>query len=300
MRPLPYDRLTVAVGSEVEPVIEAFRDSSRGRTFLMPPAPEKLAGSTVDISHECLLRRWDLLRSWVEAEARDARMFNLIADEADQARRQESATGTRNPLAGATLNTYESWRNQAQPSAAWARRYEGAPDPQLGWPARQFAGAMEYLDWSIAVRKKEVAKAGRLKYAVVGLTITLAVVGAILENERDRRVQGELASTQHEKDQAVLNVDSAQARVTELSERDLTADRVTIDRPLSGMWFLTTGASSGTRDVLTVRPTMLRTVFGLFLPASQTPPSGPYAYPPGLLRASEAAASFLPRFCQHD
>ena len=162
-RPLPYDEFAAETGPEVETLIEAFRDVNLGRTFLMPPAGEKLAGSTVDISHECLLRRWDLLSSWVEAEARDARVFTLLAEEADQARRRELAAGTRKPLAGATLETYQAWRNQAQPQAAWARRYEGGFDAQLKRPQRQFAAAIEYLDWSVASRVEEEERSNQMQ-----------------------------------------------------------------------------------------------------------------------------------------
>lgn len=71
----------------------------------------------------------------------------------------------------------------------------------------------------------------------------------------------------------------------------------TIDQPLSGIWFLAQGASSGTWDVLTARPTRARTVLGLFLPALATPPTGAYAYAAGVpiidALVNEAAAGFL-------
>jgi len=163
-RPLPYSQLKTEAGTDVDTVIEAFRDASRGRTFLMPPVPEPLSDSTIDISHECLLRRWDLLRSWVESEVRDARMFNLISEEADQADRQQLETGHRKPLAGAILDTYQAWRSLAAPTSSWARRYEGAQDQQLQRPLRQFEAAMEYLDWSAElyqaseVRSKQIER----------------------------------------------------------------------------------------------------------------------------------------------
>ena len=121
-------------------------------------------------------------------------------------RRQELASGIRNALAGATLDTYESWRNQTQPSAAWARRYEGVPDPQLGRPAHQFAGAMEYLDWSVADQKDE-AKAKRLKYAFEGVVFALAVV-LIIASVREYRQQRELLSAQKN----TLNVQQAKVQ----------------------------------------------------------------------------------------
>jgi hypothetical protein len=54
-----------------------------------------------------------------------------------------------------------------------------------------------------------------------------------------------------------------------------------VNQSIFGIWFLTTNDASGNWDLLTARPTAVRTVLGLFLPASPTPPTGPYAYPPG-------------------
>ncbi len=53
-----------------------------------------------------------------------------------------------------------------------------------------------------------------------------------------------------------------------------------LNQPLYGIWFLRSNAP-GSWDVLTARPLGVRTILGLFLPASPTPPSGPYAYRPG-------------------
>jgi len=56
----------------------------------------------------------------------------------------------------------------------------------------------------------------------------------------------------------------------------------TTQQSLYGIWFLTSGASQGTWDVLTARPLAVHTVFGLFLPAPvSSPTAGPYTYPQG-------------------
>ena len=51
-----------------------------------------------------------------------------------------------------------------------------------------------------------------------------------------------------------------------------------VNQQISGIWFLTGGPPEGW-DVLNSRPSKYRTFLGLFLPASATPPTGPYAYP---------------------
>jgi hypothetical protein len=181
-RPLPYNQLASEIGPEVEAVVEAFRDVRLGRTFLMPPFPQELAGATIDISHECLLRRWNLLKSWLEAEVRDAKTYTSIAEDADAAQRRQIETGGRKPLAGATLDTYQAWRILAQPSSAWARRYQGAFDPQLQRPLREFAAAMEYLDWSIRLRNEDEAreKANRLRIRKLKISVWAAVGGILV------------------------------------------------------------------------------------------------------------------------
>jgi hypothetical protein len=72
---------------------------------------------------------------------------------------------------------------------------------------------------------------------------------------------------------------------------------VTVVWPLSGIWFLTRGATSGTWDVLPARWGLPGSVSGLFLPALPTPPTGPYAYGSGApvmdALVNEMAAGFL-------
>ena len=57
---------------EVLAVVEAFREPHNA--FLMPPAGEPLGpDSTIDISHESLIRNWPQLRAWLAEEAEGAR-----------------------------------------------------------------------------------------------------------------------------------------------------------------------------------------------------------------------------------
>jgi hypothetical protein len=72
-----------AIKKDLVAVIDASRDESRGRTFLMPPSGEKLEGATNGISHECLLRRLDRLKKWLDYEDKEAEMFLELAWWAD-------------------------------------------------------------------------------------------------------------------------------------------------------------------------------------------------------------------------
>lgn len=152
-RPQSYEDLVAAFPPElqpdIEPVIDAFRDASRGRTFLVPGQGKALPGSMVDISHECLLRRWDRLRKWLGWEMENRRLFELLADAADGVGwRGAELSADAVPLEGFQLRMLQEWQKRAEPSAGWARRYQGAEDRELGRPRRAFQPAMAYLDWS--------------------------------------------------------------------------------------------------------------------------------------------------------
>ncbi len=152
-RPLAYDDLVAAfppdLRPDVEPVIDAFRDASQGRTFLLPGYGKTLKGSMVDISHECLLRRWDRLRKWLGWEMENRRLFELLADATDGVGwRGEALSASVPPLEGFQLRMLQEWQKRTQPTAGWASRYRGAMDPELERHRREFAPAMEYLDWS--------------------------------------------------------------------------------------------------------------------------------------------------------
>ena len=159
-RPVRYqdllNSLPAALHPDIEPVIDAFRDASQGRTFLMPPQGQPLAGSMVDISHECLLRRWDRLRKWIGWEEEDRRHFELLADTADRAGwRGEAQSGAVRPLDIYQLKMLQEWWKKSERTAAWGQRYQGEADPELGRPRRSFAPAVEYLAWSQERQRKE-------------------------------------------------------------------------------------------------------------------------------------------------
>jgi hypothetical protein len=127
--------ITGASETQLAEVIDIFRKP--GRSFLMPPAAGWLTPSTIiDISHESLMRCWTRLMAWAEEENRSAMMYARVS----QAARwfEESSAGLwRDP----ELETGLRWRQQAQPTEAWARRYD-----------ENFERTMRFLDLSAAER----------------------------------------------------------------------------------------------------------------------------------------------------
>ncbi|MFN6106985.1 MAG: hypothetical protein ACK5EA_21370, partial [Planctomycetaceae bacterium] len=74
--------------------------------------------TTLDISHEALLRQWTRCREWVEAERESERTWRRVLDEATLWRQ-----GRAGYFPGASLVPIEEWRGREQPTEAWANRY---------------------------------------------------------------------------------------------------------------------------------------------------------------------------------
>lgn len=133
--------LADATAEELAAVIEVFRKPSR--SFLMPPHDEKLMrDSTIDISHESLMRVWDRLKKWTDEEAASARTYRRLA-EAAQEYGKNAIDLWRDPQLQSTLD----WRDRNRPNQTWAARYH--PD---------FAAAMEFLDDSRIKRESDRAR----------------------------------------------------------------------------------------------------------------------------------------------
>src|SRR5215472_64715 len=141
--------------SAIIPVIDCFR--SRGRTFLVPPLPEKLGSdSVIDISHESLIRLWGRLRSWTEEEAESAATYRRLADDAVRHKAGRAALW-RDPGLALALE----WKSSREPNQAWANRY--APD---------YEDAMAFLE-----RSRRAGERSRWQRRSVVLISLVAAIG---------------------------------------------------------------------------------------------------------------------------
>lgn len=118
-------RVTGATEERIRSLIERFRGS--GRSFLiLQDGPS--GDSLVDISHESLIRQWDGLKAWVDAESASGSTYcdllHAVVDEEE-------------PWYGTDLQFALDWRDRTKPTAAWAERYGG-----------RFTEAMAFLDKS--------------------------------------------------------------------------------------------------------------------------------------------------------
>jgi WD40 repeat protein len=131
--------LADAKEAEVTEVIEVFRIPSR--SFLMPPAGERLSAETVvDISHESLMRVWERLKTWANEEAQSAQIYRRLVETA-VLHRAGHAGLWQDPDLQIALN----WREQSKANKVWGLRYHP-----------EFDEAISFLEESRAAREAEV------------------------------------------------------------------------------------------------------------------------------------------------
>ena len=127
-RPVRFEELCelTAVGAEeVRAVLESF--SREGRSFLEPPAGCPIDDdSIIDLAHESLMRVWSRLTGWVEEEARSAEVYLRLAAAA-ALHREKRGGYWRDPELYFALR----WRQETQPTGAWARRYDASFEPTM-------------------------------------------------------------------------------------------------------------------------------------------------------------------------
>ena len=143
-RPMALKDLCAVIGASQEEavaVIDVFREPSR--SFLMPPAGEPLEpDTTIDISHEILMRVWMRLKAWSEEEAQSARAYRRLAETAELHRIGKAGLWDDPDLQAAL-----EWREREQPNNAWANLYREG-----------FGPAMEFLEASKRVRDRAAAE----------------------------------------------------------------------------------------------------------------------------------------------
>jgi WD40 repeat protein len=145
-------------------VVEAFRAASC--SFLMPPPGVPLTpDTTLDISHESLIRQWDELKKWTEEERNSAEEYQRLSAAAAL-----HAKGELSPWRSPELDIGLTWKEKQHPTAAWAHRYAG-----------DFERAAAFLDKSRRARQR------RRSLFVAG-AVVLALVAVLLIQYQAREV----------------------------------------------------------------------------------------------------------------
>jgi hypothetical protein len=143
-RPAELREICEIAKADVKPVsavINHFR--APGRSFLMPPPDRSLSSDTIiDISHESLIRGWDLLKQWVEEEARSKAIYQRLADGGNRRyNTDEGASLWRDP----DLKFALDWRKREDPNEVWAKRYDA-----------HYKEAIDFLEESARERQREL------------------------------------------------------------------------------------------------------------------------------------------------
>jgi WD40 repeat protein len=92
-----------------------------GRNFITSSAGDHdlAPDSTLDISHESLIRNWDALKVWIKTEMKSAADYAWVLQAAE---RWKAGGGL---FSGPNLRIALAWKQKARPSARWAVRYGG-------------------------------------------------------------------------------------------------------------------------------------------------------------------------------
>ena len=123
-RPTTIRQICAVAGVEpndVYTVVESFRRN--GRTFLMPQSSIPLTeNSKIDISHESLIRNWNVLQDWIKEESIDAWSYRRLSEDAGKWSHQSKNSDFL--LRGRVLKDTLIWWEEFSPNKAWVERYE--------------------------------------------------------------------------------------------------------------------------------------------------------------------------------
>ncbi len=178
--------LADATSDEVVTVVDRFR--AEGRSFLMPPVGQKLTGdSIIDISHESLMRIWTRLIQWVDEEAQAAQIYLRISKAAAEYQRGEAGL-FRDPELQLALN----WRQESQPNAVWAERYDSSFDRAMLFLEHSERQRNQELEEKERQRKRQLQWARRLA-VILGsaalLTLLFGLYAMVLKMEAEENFQ---------------------------------------------------------------------------------------------------------------
>lgn len=155
--------------AEIAPVVQHFRKAGNG--LLMPPEYVALNDNTkVDISHESMMRIWELLSTWVDDEADSVKQYLKIA-EASRMHHEAKAGLWRNP----ELEIGQRWRKEQKPTKAWAEPYDPAFERAMAFLDFSQKQYLEEIDNKERLQKRRILAARRISIASI-----IAVVICVL------------------------------------------------------------------------------------------------------------------------
>ncbi|MFZ4699961.1 MAG: PDZ domain-containing protein [Candidatus Methylumidiphilus sp.] len=168
------EALTGASLGQLVAIVDTFRAPTR--SFLVPCCLEPIYSETVlDITHESLIRQWERLRGWAEAEAQSAETYRLLEQ---AARRWQQGLGGfwRTPDLEAAL----AWKDREQSTAPWARRYGGDFDLAMHFLAASEQERQAEMERVEALRQREVRRLRRSRAILAAVCASMVAGGIFL------------------------------------------------------------------------------------------------------------------------
>ncbi len=215
---------------EVIAVAAEFTQSGRNFLVATPPA-ELTAESDLDISHESLIRNWQRLGHWLDAEEESAARY----------RRLRETVRLKSWIGGAELVDVWRWRRTEKPTPAWAKRY-GA----------QFKECMDLI------RKSFIRSV-----IVLATILSLLVVGPLFVVNNFKNKQLKSTNTELESTITELKMQREATRLAEIekniAERDKKAAQLLAS--IGGGTDYPTSAEFAAYDELAGEPDELRLSF---------------------------------------
>ena len=160
-------------------VLNIFREP--GNTFLRPyisddPESNELKPETVlDITHESLIRNWELLLTWAKEEYDHLTVYEDFKKQLDRWIASKKSRGFLLPIGPLTF--FENWHDTLKPNRYWVTRYL---DPGLDKETR-LKEAQNIIDSTGEFLKRSVRKVRVTRLVVkYGATRIAAVIGSIL------------------------------------------------------------------------------------------------------------------------
>jgi len=186
------------------------------RSFLMVQKVADPNDRLVDISHESLIRQWSLLNNWVEEENENSSLYIKLTEA-----KMEYQSGAKGLLGDLELQKFVEWRDQFEPTEAWANRYE------LG-----FNDCMTYLKESekaqLEHKKIEKGRIKRMKLLTatsVVLFIVTVISGFILANKISNDFNKDLGDRLSENARLTLTKDPTKAILLEMAAFNVTKNK---------------------------------------------------------------------------
>ncbi|MBA4056816.1 MAG: hypothetical protein C0490_19030, partial [Marivirga sp.] len=152
-------------------ILNAFRDD--GRNFLNTSIQHILrVDSIIELSHECIIRKWKMLNAWMNEEEQDRSSLLKLTEQYNN-----FIAGERHYLRGLTLSNYLKWPRFVTSShpvtLRWANRY-----------SKEFASVVTFISDSRSHQRKLQNQKQILKYGF--LLIALGAAYFFL-NEKQKR-----------------------------------------------------------------------------------------------------------------